>query len=108
MDVVYVANDNIVELSGVGNALTSALLGSATVAVTLQTATGAAVPGLATGSSWPLTMSPSATTGTYRTTLPYGLSLTAGTTYYANITASGGSSLHGEWLVPVRATTRSS
>ncbi|MCU0839975.1 MAG: hypothetical protein MUE49_14835 [Rhodospirillales bacterium] len=106
MDVVYVTNDNVVELSGVANALTSAPIGTATVAVTLQTATGAAVSGLATGSTWPLTMNASAVTGTYRTTLPYTLSLTPGVTYYANITASGGATLHGEWLVPVRATTR--
>lgn len=107
MDIVYDNNDNVVTLSALTNGLTDVLISGATVEVTLQTATGASVSGLATGVTWPLTMAEATgMTATYRATLPYTLSLTAGTTYYAAITASGGADLHGAWTVPVRAVTR--
>ena len=99
-DVIYIANDNVLQLSSLTNGMTAALLGGATVTTTLLTATGAGVTG-ATG----LTMSAVAgATGNYRVTLPYTLSLATGSTYTARIGVTAGA-LHARWDLPVRATT---
>lgn len=105
MDVVYRANDNVIELSAVTNGQTDALIGGATVSVTLTDSTGATVT--ATGVSWPVTMSAvSGATGTYRGVLPYTLSLTADAVYYAEINCDAGTDLYASWSVPIRAKTR--
>lgn len=105
MDVIYRSNDNVVELSAVTNGQTAALIGSATVEVTLTDSAGTAIT--ATGVSWPVTMAAvTGATGTYRGVLPYTLSLTADTVYYAAITCDGGSDLYASWSLPVRAMTR--
>ena len=106
-EVLFVANDNVIEVASLTNGLTDALVGGATVTVTLKDAAGASVSGLATGYSWPLSLSAvSGATGTYRTTLPYGLALTASSNYTAEVTASGGPGLRAFWALPVRAMTR--
>lgn len=108
-EVLFVANDNVIEVASLTNGLTDALVSGATVTVTLKDAAGASVSGLATGVTWPLTLNAaSGATGTYRTTLPHGLSLTAGSTYTAEVTASGGAGLRAFWALPVRATARTS
>ena len=108
MNVIYDETDNSLVLSSLTNGLTSALIGGATVTCQLETATGATVSGLATGVSWPLTMVAGSTTGTYRVTLPYSLALTEGTTYYASVSADGGSGLRRKWRFPVKAMMGSS
>ena len=101
MDVILIANDNVLQVSSLTNGMTAALVGGATVTANLLTATGATVSG-ATG----LTMSAVAgATGNYRVTLPYTLTLTTGSTYTARIAVVAGS-LHARWDLPVRATTR--
>ena len=105
MDVIFISNANVVEVSSLTNGLTSTLIGGATVRCTLKDSAGVNVTG-ATGLSWPITMSAvTGSTGTYRGTLPYTLSLSTGT-YTAVITADAGGDLYGSWSVPVRATTR--
>lgn len=106
MDVIYIANDNVLQLSSLTNGMTSALVGSATVSASLLDSTGTAIT--ATGITWPLTMSAVAgATGNYRVTLPYTLTLTTGSTYTARIGVTAGT-LHGRWDLPVRATARTS
>jgi hypothetical protein len=106
MDVIYIANTNVVELADLVNGMTGATVTGATVSVTLTDSTGTSVT-LATGSSWPLTMAAaSGATGSYRATLPHTLTLTTGATYYADVTASGGDGLYGSWHVPLRAARR--
>ena len=103
MNVIYDQSDNSLALTSLTNGLTSTLLGSATVTCQLETATGATVSGLATGVTWPLTMAAGSTTGSYRCTLPYTLSLVTGTTYYCEVVADGGSGLRRKWRYPVKA-----
>jgi hypothetical protein len=106
MDVLYIANSNVVEISALTNGQTSALISGATVGVTLTNATGTAVT--ATGVTWPVTLSAvSGATGTYRATLAHTIGLTTGATYYCDITADGGTDLQGAWHVPLRAVRRS-
>jgi hypothetical protein len=106
MNVIYIANSNVVQLADLTNGLTGATVTGATVEVTLTDASGTSVT--ATGVTWPLTMAAaSGATGTYRVALPHTLTLTTGGVYYADITASGGTGLQGAWHVPVRAMRRS-
>jgi hypothetical protein len=105
MDVIYISNANVVEISSLTNGATDVLVGSATVRCTLKDSAGVNVTG-ATGLTWPITMAAvTGATGTYRGTLPYTLSLATGT-YTATITADGGGDLYGTWQVPVRAVIR--
>lgn len=103
ISVLYVGNDNIIEVDGLKNDLTGTDLNGATVTVTLKDAVGANVA----GGSWPLAMPHVASShGLYRATLGYGLSLVDGARYTAAITADGGSGLRANWSVECVARTR--
>lgn len=103
INILYVGNDNILELDSLKNDLTGADLNAATVSVTLKDSAGANVA----GSSWPLAMTyVAASNGTYRATLGYAIALVAGGRYTATITADAGAGLHASWAVECVARTR--
>lgn len=104
-EIVYVANDNVLELTGLKNAVADDYIDDATVTVTLVDSAGNEVA----GETWPLIMGyVAASDGDYRVTLPYGLDLSAGRSYTAQITADGGLGLRGYWALPVHAKRRTS
>ena len=101
--VLYRSNDHVLELRGLKNELTGAALNSATVTVTLVDATGAQV----SGDTWPKTMSyVTSSSGNYRCTLGYALSLTEDARYTAQITANAGSGLRAYWEMECVARNR--
>lgn len=103
MDVVYVANDNLIELRALKNAATGAFVNNATAAVTLRDVHGRDV----VGETWPLTLGyVAASDGIYRATLADTLDLVRGLEYVAHVTADGGAGLKGAWTVPLRAELR--
>lgn len=103
INVLFVGNDNILEVSDLKNELTGADLNAATVTVTLKDAAGANV----TGDTWPKTMTyVTGSKGTYRTTLLYSMPLTAGDRYNAVISANGGAGLQASWTVECVARAR--
>ena len=102
MEVVYLSNDNVIELNGLKNASTDAFLNSATVTFTLKDSAGTAVTDADT-----ITMSYVASSdGIYRGTLIDTVSLSKNTLYTCEITANAGAGLQGFWIVPVRALDR--
>lgn len=86
VDVIYVANDNLLELQGLQNAATAAYVNTATVTATVVDKNGANVA----GQSWPLTLGyVAASNGNYRGTLEDTLSLAANEDYIARVAVSG-------------------
>lgn len=70
--ILWIGNDNIVELIGYRSATTGQFLNAATVTVTLKDAAGVDV----SGESWPKSMAyVDGSNGTYRATLPAALPL---------------------------------
>lgn len=101
--VLHVGNDEILELQGLRNELTAGYLNAATVTVTLVDADGAQV----TGDTWPKTLTyVTGSNGIYRCTLVYGLGLTAGGRYTAQLTANAGSGLRARWDMECQARER--
>jgi len=99
----FVGNTNVLELTGLQNALTAAYINDATVTVTVKDAAGTAV----SGETWPLAMSyVAASNGDYRAVLVNGLALLAGRKYVAHIDADGGADLDGNWQLPFWPQTR--
>lgn len=103
VNVIYTANDTVIEVKGLKNEVTGAFLNSATVTATLVDAAGSQVA----GETWPKTLSyVTGSDGIYRATLPYTMSLAAGGRYEAQITANGGSGLRANFALPVLAKSR--
>ena len=100
--IVYVSNDNLVEIIGLQNAASDAYLNGATVTFTLKDSADAAVTGATTISMTYV----SGSSGDYRGTLADTVSLTADAKYTCEITADGGAGLKGVWKAPVRAEDR--
>ena len=103
-DVLYYANDNVLRLTGVSNALTGEYLnGLSTVTVTLMDTSGTEV----SGETWPKVLGyVTDSDGEYRGILPYDLVLSPNTTYYAEISVNGGDDLRGAWRRHVRVIRR--
>lgn len=102
MNIVYIGNDNYIEVDGLKDKATDAYINDATVACTLKDSGGNNV----TGQSWPLTLSYVASSnGKYRGLLDNALVLTARKMYTAHITVVGGG-LDAAWELPVFAMTR--
>lgn len=102
VDVIYLANDNLLELQGLQNAATAAYVNNATVTATVVDKNGANVA----GQSWPVTLSyVSASNGNYRGTLEDALALTEGEDYTARVAISG-AGLTAFFEHPLRALRR--
>jgi hypothetical protein len=102
MDVVYVLNDNLIEIDKLQDASDDSYINDATVTVTLKDSDGTNV----TGQSWPLTLGYVAgTDGKYQGTLESALNLTSREQYYAHIDAVKGT-LAAHWEKQLKALTR--
>ncbi len=102
-ELVFQANDNILELDGLKNDATSAFINDATVTVTLVDSDDVNV----TGQTWPTTMLyVAASDGIYRATLQDVITLVPDARYTAKVTANGGAGLLGFFELPVVARIR--
>ena len=103
VSVLWVGSDNVLEVSGLRNGMTGALLTSASVTVHLRDQAGAD----AGGGSWPQAMAEdSEIPGTYRTTLADTLTLTPGVRLTAEIIADGGPGLRASWFIDITTKRR--
>lgn len=93
--VLYVGNDQLIELRGLKDGATGEPLDEATVSCTLLESDGVEVE----GEDWPLSMGAIAP-GVYRATLAYTLPLVAGARYLIRIDVNAGAGLRGRWDVP--------
>lgn len=100
---LYIANDHVLELNGLKDAVTGSYINSATVTAVLKDQVGNQVP----GQTWPLTLSyVSGSNGIYRGTLENTLSLTPGVRYVAEITVSGAGIPDSQFVLNVVAAKR--
>ena len=82
---LLVGNDNVMELRGLRNAVSSDYMNAATVSVTIKTKAGVNVA----GATWPITMTyVTSSTGNYRGTIPAALEIVHGREYLAVISAT--------------------
>lgn len=103
MAIIYILNDNVIELTGLQNAVDETYQNSATVTVTIKDATGTNV----TGETWPLALAYVASSnGDYRANLTEALGLTDGARYTATITADAGASGLATWTEELIARIR--
>ncbi len=114
VQIVFRANDNVIELDGLKNKVADTFLNSATVTVTIVDKGGVEV----TGQTWPLAMDYVASSdGIYRGTIedvavfllftaPTAFQQTQGSNYTAQVTANGGTDLQGYWEIPLQAKNR--
>jgi len=101
--VIFIDNDNLIELIGLKDIALDAFVNDATVQITLTDTAGDEVA----GQSWPVTLNyVAASDGNYRATLEDGLVLTPGRKYTAVVTADAGSDLLGKWTVKPVAKIR--
>jgi len=101
---VFAANTNLLELTGLKDAITGAFINDATVTATVVDEDGVAV----SGASWPVTLAyVSASNGDYRAVLSHALALTPYRTHVARIDADGGSDRVGHWEFDFLPQTRS-
>ena len=101
---LYLSNDNLLELNGLRNstAATGTYINDATVTVTLKDASDNEVA----GETWPLAVGyVSASDGIYRAILQNTLTITAGASYTAEVSADG-DSLQAFWAIAVTAANR--
>lgn len=102
VELLYIANDNLIELTGLRHAVdSSALDNTSTVQVTIKDAEGNAVA----GQSWPLTLA-FVSAGMFRATLSRSLVLTNGEKYDALILATSQTGAQAQWQRPLLATIR--
>jgi hypothetical protein len=103
MAIIYITNDNVIELDELKNVVDGIYQNSATVIVTLTDADGAEVA----GETWPLAMSyVSGSNGTYRANLADTLTLTNGGRYDATVTADAGANGLATWTEELIARER--
>lgn len=101
-EIIYIGNDNYVELSSLKNKATDAYINDAAVTATVKDQTGTDV----TGQSWPVTMAyVSGSNGTYRGTLEDGLDLEHND-FYTTFFDVVGDGLTGHWEVHTEAQIR--
>lgn len=102
---LYRLNDNLIELTGLTNGVTGAIISNATVGVTLTKSDGAPVAG-DDGLEWPVAMAATGTPGSYRAILEDGLVLTAGEVLIADVDVDAGGDLKAHWTLDVRVQDR--
>lgn len=103
INVLYVGNDNILELQHLRDELTGDWLTTATVQVTLFNASGVEVG----GDTWPKPMDFVADSkGVFRVTLPHTLDLLPNERYTAEVTVDGGAGKQAMWPLECVARPR--
>lgn len=104
-DIVYLDNDNLVEMDALTNSATGAYINNATVTLTaIRNAAGATV----SGETFPKTMSyVAASNGKYQVAVDKAMVLVAGQAYTAVIDAVS-SGIDGHWELPLVALVRTS
>jgi hypothetical protein len=102
MNVIYLANTNIIELGPLTNNITGALITTATVNATLKKKTDNTD---VAGQIWPISLAHIAD-GIYRGTLPHTIGIEAGKYYTAHVTADAGANLKGDWKTTVSVQVR--
>ncbi len=101
--IIYIDNDNLIELIGLKDIALDTYVNDAAVAITLTDSAGDSV----VGQSWPVTLNYVAgSDGDYRATLEDGLTLSVGGKYTAVVTADAGGDLLGKWTVKAVARVR--
>ena len=104
VDIYYIDNDNLIELTGLRDAANNLYLSGVAVQLTMV---DAATDVDISGQSWPATMSYVAgSDGDYQLTLEYDLDVTEGQTLLAKVVADAGSGLRMSLRVPVLALYR--
>ena len=104
-EIIFVANNNLIELRGLRDETSGDFLNSATVTVTVKNAAGNAI----SGDTWPKTMTyVTDSDGVYRANVSYAADLAADATYTASITADAGAGKRAQWEMPLLAKTRRS
>ena len=102
-EVLFYENDNVLRITNAHNSLTDEYINDATVYVTLRDLNDNEVA----GETWPKQLAyVTDSNGEYRTILPYDLTLSVNTNYYADITFDGGEDLRGAWRRYVRVIRR--
>lgn len=101
--LIYLDNNNVIELQTLTNGITGVADTGATVTVTINDSTGTAV----TGDTWPKAMSHN-TGGTYQATLSANLVLTNNRKYTAVVDAVGSGGEVGHWELCLTARVRTS
>ena len=100
---VFVANSNLLELTGLRSEVEDAFIDDASVTVTIYDAADEEVA----GETWPLTMDyTSGSDGDYSAIISEDVEFTAGATYYAHIEADGGDGRVGHWEFKFKPKTR--
>jgi hypothetical protein len=95
--ILYIGNNSIVDVTGLKNENSGAVVTDARVSVALFDGAGLPVA----GAQWPLEMAYLAdSNGVYRATLPYTLDLSEGGRYIARVVADAGDGLHAQWDMP--------
>lgn len=101
--VLYIENDNVLELVGLQDSVTDAYVNSASVSVTLIDQAGTTV----SGETWPLSLSyVAASNGTYRATLRDTLVLSSQRQVTAKIVADDGVDRKATWEIPLTVKRR--
>lgn len=104
-NIIYIDNDNVIELIGLKDVTQDTFVNDASVTVTLLDSSGDEV----SGQAWPfILVYVSGSDGDYRATLEDGLVLSFGGTYTAIVIADAGADLIGKWTVKVVAKIRKS
>lgn len=99
----FVANTNVLDLTGLKEELTDAYINNATVTVTIKDADGNNV----TGETWPFTMNyVAASDGNYRAFVSEEIAFVPKTKYIAYIDADGGANRFGHWEFHFKALAR--
>jgi hypothetical protein len=99
MQILLTATDHILEVSGLTNGLTGAVIADAEIAVTLRDAQGDTI----SGATWPITaLAVTGIAGSYRALLPATLEVTPRMQIEATIVADAGPGLQRTWYMPLR------
>lgn len=97
-DIIYKANDNLIEAIGVKNAASGEFINDASAEVTLVDESDVEV----VGDTWPKTLNyVSGSNGDYRATLIDTLTLNADSRYTAKLTVDGGPGLMSRFELPL-------
>jgi hypothetical protein len=104
--IVYVANTNVIELTGLTDAVDNTLISDAAVSFTIKDADGAEVA----GQTWPAPMDAVDGTdgvpGLYRGIVEDDVAMVADTQYFAHVEVNAGPDRIGHWEFAFRPTVR--